>query len=318
MGLFTELDLDAARAPCAAFGVDVAAIEPLAAGSVNSNFRITGADGVRYFGRIYEEQGEEGAHAELRLLRELAAAGVPTTRPLDAAGGGVVRIGGKAFALYPWVDGEILCQARVTPAHTFEVGRALAALHAATPRVTPLSAGRFRVEDISTRLDRVILESPEYQDAARGLVPRLAEYRARRDPGLPRGVVHGDLFRDNVLWNGPRIAALIDFESACFGPLAFDVMVTLLAWCYGDAFEPDLVRALLEGYSGVRRLEPRERSALATEGGIACLRFATTRITDFAMRAAPGEAPKRDYRRFLSRLAELEAGVLEPHLAALK
>ena len=59
----------------------------------------------------------------------------------------------------------------------------------------------------------------------------------------------------------------------------------------------------------------RERDGLVVEGALACLRFATTRITDFSMRAAPGQPPLRDYRRFLARLDELEAGVLDEALA---
>src|SRR5262245_12357966 len=118
MGLFTPLDLASARAACAAFGVRAAAVEGLAAGSVNSNFRITGEDGQRYFARIYEEQGREGAIAEVRLLGELAAAGVATTRPIPPRAGDGYAVGGKPFALYPWIDGDIVCQARVTERHT--------------------------------------------------------------------------------------------------------------------------------------------------------------------------------------------------------
>jgi homoserine kinase type II len=131
------------------------------------------------------------------------------------------------------------------------------------------------------------------------------------------GVVHGDLFKDNVLWNGTRVVALLDFESASHGLFAFDIMVTLLAWCYGDAFDQTLVSAMLGAYVARRPLGRAERAALLVEGALACLRFATTRITDFSMRAAPGQAPLRDYRRFLARLSALEQGMLDPHLAAL-
>jgi homoserine kinase type II len=95
-------------------------------------------------------------------------------------------------------------------------------------------------------------------------------------------------------------------------------MVTIHAWCYGDAFRPELVFAMLSGYHAERPLESAEREALLVEGGLAALRFATTRITDFSMRAAPGTAPGRDYRRFLARLEALEQGMLTPHLAALE
>jgi Ser/Thr protein kinase RdoA (MazF antagonist) len=68
----------------------------------------------------------------------------------------------------------------------------------------------------------------------------------------------------------------------------------------------------------VRPLEDRELDALGVEGAIACLRFATTRITDFAMRAPAGKPPVRDYRRFLARLAELESGAIDDAVAGLR
>ena len=318
MGRFTALDLERASALGAQFGVEVVSVEALPEGSVNSNFRLTDAGGRRYFGRIYEEQGAEGAAAELRLLDELSRHGVPTTRPLHAGDAPFASVNDKPFALYPWIDGEILCHPRVTPEHCAAVGRALAHLHLSTPHVTPLAGGRFRVEDLLLRLDRIERESPEHRDAALHIRRRLRHYTNHRNLAVPAGVIHGDLFRDNVLWHGADIAALIDFESASSGPFAFDVMVTVHAWCYGDAFRPDLVSAMLGGYHSVRRIEPVEREALLTEGALAALRFATTRITDFSMRTPHGQTPLRDYRRFLARLEALENGVLRPHLAALE
>ena len=76
--------------------------------------------------------------------------------------------------------------------------------------------------------------------------------------------------------------------------------------------------ALLGGYHAARPLNGAEWSALAGEGARAALRFATTRITDFSLRVAPGQMPGRDYRRFFGRLKSLEAGVLDPVMAQLR
>lgn len=316
MGRFTELSLEDARRLAEDFGVDVAAVEALDAGSVNSNFRLTAADGRVLFARVYEEQGPAGAVEELGLLERLHRAGVPTTPPLPRRREGELpTLGEKPFALYPWVEGEILCQARVTAAHAAAVGHALATMHAASPRLEPLPQGRFNVGDLEARLDRIEREGQALAREVPPLRERLRTYASRRSASLPQGLVHGDLFRDNVLWDGPRIAALIDFESASRGPFVYDVMVCILSWCYGTDFDLQLVRALVEGYDSARALGRAELDAARTEGALACLRFAVTRITDFSMRAPPGEPPKRDFRRFLQRLERLEAGVLDGVLA---
>lgn len=315
MGFFSELELGEARRLGVLFGVDVSTVEPLAAGSVNSNFRIRDRAGRSYFARIYEEQGMAGAEAELCLLGELSRAGVPTTSPLRCVSGALAAVTQeKPFAMYPWIDGETICAKQVTPRHCRAVGSALAGIHAASRSVTALSAGRFRVEDLGARLERIEMDAPEHGDAVRFIRRRLAHYAGRRNPGLPAGVVHGDLFRDNVLWHGDAIVALVDFESASTGPLVFDVMVTLEAWCYSDAFDPDRVDAFLAGYEEKRSLSPEESEAMIVEGAIAALRFATTRITDFSMRTPPGQTPARDYRRFLARLEEMETGALSAHI----
>jgi homoserine kinase type II len=319
VALLTALPLADAQRLSREFGLDVVAIEPLSAGSVNSNFALTTSDGRRYFARLYEEQGRAGALAELLLVGELARAGVPVVQCLPRSdGAGVGDYEGKAFAVFPWLDGEILCQGRVTPAACRTLGAALARVHLTTPRVVRPSEGRFRIADLRARLSSV--ESGGHReyfaDVAR-IRERLAHYEAERGrQAAPRGVIHSDLFRDNVLWTRQgELAALLDFESACDGAFAYDVMVTICAWCFGTSFEPALVEALLGGYHGVRPIAANEVAALKVEGAIGCLRFATTRITDFSLRAPPGKPPLRDYRRFLLRLEQIEAGALDGSFA---
>src|SRR6185295_5470818 len=96
------------------------------------------------------------------------------------------------------------------------------------------------------------------------LGPELAALRAERDPTLPLGLIHGDLFIDNVLFHAApgaapdpaqasTLTALLDFELASWGRLAYDLAVTLLAFAFGrDDFRPELVRAMLAGYASVR------------------------------------------------------------------
>jgi homoserine kinase type II len=281
------------------------------AGTVNTSYALD-LEAGRYFLRIYEEQGRAGAEAEARLLLHLAASGVKTPAPVVAKDGAMVRtVAGKPAVVFPWIDGDMLCLKAVTPVAGREVGAALARMHlAGPPPGGSLGAGRFGAEDLVLRCDRVATSADDRARAqAEPLRSALRAVAARRRTDLPTGLVHGDLFRDNVLWqqdgsgdtrgqisrSSPRIAALLDFESAHRGPFAYDIAVTILSWSFRDAFDHDVGRGIVAGYREVRELEPAEREALYDEAIFAALRFTVTRITDEAIRVG------KKWERFVAR-----------------
>jgi len=326
MAILTPLSEPEGRALGALFGLDVASVRGIPAGSVNSNFSLelghreggrVGNGGGRAFLRVYEEQGSDGAARELALLDHLARGGVATPRPMARVDGQgfFAAHAGKPVAVFPWVDGEIACQARVTPGRTEALGAAVARVHLAGAGFEGLHAGRFGILQLQQRLQRLpeAARSGELGEAVRLLESRIeSSWRAEDASGLPVGVVHGDLFRDNVLWQsredgapGERLAALLDFESASRQPLVLDLAVTALAWCFGDGLEAPLLEALGRGYASVRSLGPAEVESLPAVLRFAAVRFAITRITDFELRRGAGVY--KDYRRFVSRLAALDA-----------
>jgi homoserine kinase type II len=310
VAVLTSISEDDVRSLLTAYGLGAPlAWEGLAAGSVNSNFAID-AEAGRTFLRLYEEQDFAGAKRETAMLGRLARAGVPTPAPLRRLDAELVsEVRGKPAALFPWKDGSMRCQAGVTDEDAWRVGEALARVHVAGAGES-VGEGRFGYDSLIGRLDRI-----EASGDARfvALVPDLRASLARvhraRDPALPHGLIHGDLFRDNVLWaEDGRLAALLDFESACHGAYVYDLMVLLLSWCFGDDLAPTLATALRSGYESVRRLSEAEKRALHAEGEFAALRFTITRITDYAMRTdAAGPRVIKDWRRFMKRFEKLEA-----------
>lgn len=280
------------------------------AGTVNTSYEVELESG-RYFLRIYEQQGEEGAVREGALLKHLVASGIPTPEPQTRADGSLVgRLAGKPAALFPWVVGEMRCQSAVDGPTAYAVGEALAKVHVAGwPSSTSAASGasgieRFGCEDLARRCAQ-IAASPDLdaQPLGPALKAAIEAAFARRAAGLPTGLVHGDLFRDNVLWSGPEsamIAALLDFESAQRGPFVYDVAVTIVAWAYRDAFDLAVARALVAGYTSVRPLASIERDAMKDEAVLACLRFTITRITDDAARIG------KRWQRFVARRTEID------------
>jgi len=309
MAVLTPMNDHDARELLAHYGLGPPrAVVGLTAGSVNSNFAID-LDGRRLFLRVYEERDRRGAVSETAMVERLAGSGVPTPAPLRRIDGGLVSdMRGKPAALFPWRPGAMRCQASVTVDDVSQLGEALARVHVAGATEVR-DESRFRFEDLDARLDRIAASGDaRFAPMIPTLRDALATAHAARDAGLPRGLIHGDLFRDNVLWEGPRLAALLDFESASDGTFAYDLMVTALAWCVGDDLDVRLARALREGYEHVRPLTLPEREALASEGAFAALRFAVTRITDFEMRAPPGgPPPAKNWRRFMMRFDKLRS-----------
>lgn len=274
----------------------------IAAGTVNTSYALVLGQG-RYFLRIYEEQGHEGAEAEAGLLLHLAAHGVPTPPPVRARDGAMVRtLAGKPAVLFPWVDGDMLCLRAVTPAAGRLVGAALARMHlAGAPPGSPLGAGRFGATDLAIRCDRVATSTDEVaRTKAEELRAAITAAGEARSTGLPSGLVHGDLFRDNVLWHEGRISALLDFESAHLGPFAYDIAVTFLSWSFKDELDLAIARSIVDGYRTVRELAPEERDAIYDEAIFATLRFTITRITDDAIRVG------KKWQRFVERREAVE------------
>jgi homoserine kinase type II len=130
--------------------------------------------------------------------------------------------------------------------------------------------------------------------------------RAARLPFAPRGLVHGDLFAENVLWIGDRISAVLDWEMACTDVFAYDLGVALNAWCYGDDFDPLRAAALLAGYRSKAKVDPSTLGALYAYARFAALRFAVSRVHGYHLADLPPDRlVKKDWRRYRDRLARL-------------
>lgn len=319
MAILTALGADDVAAAASAFGIDVASSRGVLAGSVNTNYEVVDGRRQRWFLRLYEEQDARGAAREALLLATLADLGVRTPRPRRLANeeGFVAIVRGKPLACFPFVGGTHRCQKSVSISDAHAVGAALARVHLVGQSLDPslglTGPSRFAVGALRARLEGLEVSTLP-SDVARAreeLLPRIDRLEGWAPRAAPIPLVHGDLFRDNVLFEPSGDISLLDFESASIGGAAFDLAVTALAWCFGDDLGADLVDGMVGGYASVRRLAPEEVADIATSAQLACVRFATTRITDYELRlggagAGAGTGTYKDYRRWLRRLEVVE------------
>jgi homoserine kinase type II len=313
MAEWRRLEADDVRAILQSFGRPPSAAyrahRSIAVGTINTNLRVETEAGL-WFLRVNEGKSLDDVGREAAIVAHLAERGVPTPPPLRSPDGQpFVLWRDQIVSLFPWVPGRTLTRDQVTPAQGAAVGSALALLHRVGADFPDHRAGRYEPDEIGRRLARITaLARPELAAAVAILGPELDRLQIERAAGLPTGLIHGDLFIDNVLYaDDGTLAALIDFEQASWGRLAYDLAVTVLAFAYGrDDFRPDLVRALLDAYSAARPPTDAERAAFPAELRFAACRFAITRITDVHLKQGTGAAPGKRYQRYLDRLARLK------------
>jgi len=255
----------------------------IAEGVENSNFLVHTSAG-NFILTLYEKRvAEKDLPFFLGLMEHLAARGITCPQPVKNKQGGVLgKIAGRPASIVTFLDG--LWIRRPNAGHCAAVGEALAGLHLAGADFKMKRANALSIESW-----RALYEQAKARgDSVRpGLCAEIAKELDALDKSWPRdlpdGVIHADLFPDNVFFLGDKLSGLIDFYFACTDTLAYDIAVCLNAWC----FEPDHSynvtkgRALLKTYAKVRALSAAERAALPMLARGAAMRFLLTRLVDW-------------------------------------
>lgn len=298
MAVYTRLGAEEMAAIIDAFDVGMLiSAKGIAEGVSNSNWLVEtqGTDGNahRFILTMYETRTDiADLPFFLDLLDHFAARQCPVPRTIHDREGASHRLHkGKALALIEFLPGVSVSEPTAEQARA--VGAALAQVHLAAadfPSARENSLGLKAWKQLLGDCGREGLESI-HPELAHIVERELAKLSARWPSDLPRGVIHADLFPDNVLMLGDKVTGLIDFYFACTDLLAYDVAVTHAAWCFsadGSRFLPELSSALLEGYESVRPLSPKERAALPLLAQGAAMRFLATRAYDWMN--TPGDA----------------------------
>ena len=261
----------------------------IAEGVENSNFLVHTTAG-HFILTLYEKRvAPEDIPFFLALMGHLAARGLTCPQPVKNQTGDMLGwIAGRPAALVTFLDGVWI--RRPTAAHCAALGETLAQLHLAGAdfpmrRRNALSADGWRPLYVASAAGADTVQ-PGLREA---IEKELTLLEGAWPSGLPEGVIHADLFPDNVFFLGETLSGLIDFYFACTDTLAYDIAICLNAWC----FEPDHSynvtkgRALLQGYVAARPLSIEERVALPLLSRGACLRFLLTRLVDW-LNVPPG------------------------------
>ncbi|MBI1201594.1 MAG: homoserine kinase [Rhodopseudomonas sp.] len=284
MAVYTDVSADDLSRFLSRYDIgELLSYKGIAEGVENSNFLVHTSSG-HFILTLYEKRVDENdLPFFLGLMEHLAARGLTCPQPVKTKDGGILGVlAGRPAAMVTFLEGMWI--RKPNAGHCAAVGEALARLHLAAgdfpiPRPNALSVDSWRplFEHAGARGDSV---RPGLCDA---IVRELDVLEHSWPRELPQGVIHADLFPDNVFFLGDKLSGLIDFYFACNDTLAYDVAICLNAWC----FEPDHSynvtkgRALLKGYESVRTMSADEHAALPMLARGASMRFLLTRLVDW-------------------------------------
>jgi homoserine kinase type II len=282
----------------------VMALKGIAEGVENTNYFLHTTAGY-YFLTLYEKRvAPEDLPFFIGLMEHLASRGIICPQPVkNRKGHALGELAGRPAAIVTFLEG--ISAHRPNVGHCAAVGRALAELHLAgrdfklhRKNALNLAGWKKLAASAAGRADEV----------APGLAATIAEeieYLSRAWPAdLPRGVIHADLFPDNVFFLGDKLSGLIDFYFACNDLLAYDLAICLNAWCFeaDGSYNVTKGKALLSGYVAVRALSAEELLALPLLARGAATRFLLTRLVDWLDVPAGALVRPKDPLEYLKKL----------------
>lgn len=254
-------------------------LKGIAAGIENTNYFVTTSHG-RFVLTLFEKLQSHELPFYLNLMAHLSNHGIPSPKPIANLGNSFLgELSGKPAAIVSFLEGEPLNHPQA--ADCAEVGAMLADMHLAGRSYAGAMPNPRGPRWWSAAAPQLVRFLPP-EDAA--LLESEVRFQAKhRFDDLPRGVIHADLFRDNILFRGKAIAGVIDFYFACVDALLYDVAIAVNDWCLAadGGLDDAKSAALIEAYHALRPISASERAAWPVMLRAGALRFWVSRLFDF-------------------------------------
>jgi homoserine kinase type II len=290
MAVYTEVGEDELAKFLAGFDLgEMMSLKGIAEGVENTNYLLHTKRGY-FILTLYEKRvKKEDLPFFIGLMEHLAARGINCPQPVKNKNGVALgELAGRPATLVTFLEGLWIRRPNVS--HCQALGEVMAALHKAGDgfklrRANALGYASWKglALSVSGRADEIA------PDLAALIKEEASEIEKAWPKGLPEGVIHADLFPDNVFFLGKKLSGLIDFYFACNDLLAYDIAICLNAWCFevDGSFNVTKGRALLSGYNNARKLDAKEIAARPLLARGASLRFLLTRAIDW-LNVPPG------------------------------
>ncbi len=286
----------------------VQSLKGIAGGVENTNYMLH-TDTGSYILTLYEKRvAEQDLPFFLGLMDHLAQRGFVCPQPVRTRDGHALgRLAGKPAAISTFLEGMEVKNPTVD--HCWMAGETMARLHLTANDFTIARKNALDISGWPPLVQSGLSGADGVEPGLADLITQELKHAEEHWPrDIPSGVIHADMFKDNVFFLDGRLSGVIDFYFACNDFLAYDLAVGINAWAFDSElrFQPNLSAAIVEGYCSVRKLEDAEIAALPALARGAALRFLLTRLNDWLNVPAGALVVPHDPKAFSARLRFFE------------
>ncbi len=298
MAVYTRIDPEQVKAFLRAHPLgDYVSHEGITQGVENTNYLLTTTTG-KYILTLVEKRTPVGDLPFIfSYMKHLAAAGIVVPNVMAQG-----EIAGKPAAVITFLEGKSIYASETTPGICTQIGTVLATMHKASANFVRIRENPVGPPEWGTLFNALRNEiDPATSEA---IEQALHDAQAIDWKSLPNGAIHADLFRDNAFFEKGRLSGVIDFYFACTAPYAYDLAITMNAWCFNTKNQPvdDHIRALVDAYQKIRPLNAAERAAFPALRRAAALRILLTRLYDWFFTESGAQVTKHDPMEYFAKL----------------
>ena len=276
-------------------------------GIENSNYFIK-TDSGKFILTVYEKRVEEkDLPFFMGLMKNIFNENFPSPEPIiNKNGNYITEIFGKKAAVVSFLEGA--SKKNLTPDNCYEVGIYTAKLHMITKNLNIKRTNRLSVNSwrlIYRKIQRDC--SKIYPDLTKIIERNLEVIEDKWPKNIPRGIIHADLFPDNIFFKGSKLTGIIDFYFSCYDFYALEIAICLNALCFEGknenlSFNVTKAKKFIDGYSSIRKLTEEEKESLKILCHGAAMRFLLTRVFDYLNLTEDALVKIKDPVEYLKRL----------------
>ncbi len=282
---------------------DVNSFEGIRNGVSNSNYLLFGKKN-KYILTIFEEMtNDRDLPYFFQLMNHLNSKNIMCPKIIKDKSNNFSNIlQGKQAAISSFLEGKSI--EHIKPSHCAELGTMVAKFHNASNELKIYRENDLGVKKLETIIDSIEKISEKLNPSVMDIIHSEHEYLKNITFDIPSGIIHADLFPDNIFFNKNKLSGIIDFYFACNDFYAYEIATCLNAWCFeqNNEFNISKAKALLSNYNLHKKFSSEELECLPLLARASALRYLLTRLMDFHTRQDSELIIKKDPDEYLKKL----------------